>query len=152
MKCITLHAEWAEAIFELGKDVENRSWPTKFRGRILIHAGKSYSAQNLEMLGLSADDLHCGQIIGSVEIVDCVRDSRSSWASSDSWHWILRNPTRLARPIWAKGRLSIYEVPVTPKRLAFRTAIMLANRRGIIYLTYSSKSCTIISVRQSAHS
>ena len=112
MKCITLHAEWAEAIFEFGKDVENRSWPTKFRGRILIHAGKSYSAQNLDALGLAPDDLHCGQIIGSVEIVDCVRDSRSPWAQPDSWHWLLRNAKRLPRPVPMTGRLSIYEVPI----------------------------------------
>ena len=112
MKCITLHAEWAEAIFRLGKDVENRSWSTKFKGRILIHAGKSYSVQNLEALGLAPDDLHCGHIIGSVEIVDCVTNSRSPWALADSWHWILSKPKRLAQPIPAIGRLSIYDVEI----------------------------------------
>ena len=31
-----------------GKDIENRCWPTKFRGRILIHAAKGCTRDELE--------------------------------------------------------------------------------------------------------
>src|SRR5689334_13701824 len=30
------------------KDIENRSWPTKFRGRVLVHASKSMTRAEYE--------------------------------------------------------------------------------------------------------
>jgi len=38
MKCITIKQPWASLICEGIKNVENRTWKTKVRGRVLIHA------------------------------------------------------------------------------------------------------------------
>ncbi len=38
-KAISVRQPWAEAIIRGGKNVENRSWMTKYRGLIAIHAG-----------------------------------------------------------------------------------------------------------------
>ena len=38
MIAISIRQPWASLILKCGKDIENRSWPTKFRGRILVHA------------------------------------------------------------------------------------------------------------------
>ena len=41
MKCLTICQPWAWAIVAAGKDVENRTRPTRYRGPLLIHAGAS---------------------------------------------------------------------------------------------------------------
>ena len=42
MKVLSVRQPWAWAIIHGGKDVENRNWDTKFRGRLAIHAGKQF--------------------------------------------------------------------------------------------------------------
>lgn len=37
---LSIRQPWAWAIVTVGKDIENRCWYTKFRGRVLIHAAK----------------------------------------------------------------------------------------------------------------
>jgi hypothetical protein len=39
MKALTLHQPWASLIAVGAKRIETRSWSTRYRGRILIHAG-----------------------------------------------------------------------------------------------------------------
>ena len=34
MKALSIRQPWAWAIINAGKDIENRQWPTKFRGSI----------------------------------------------------------------------------------------------------------------------
>ena len=50
-----------------------------------------------------------GRVIGTVELVDCIRDSNSIWAIDDYWHWVLRDPRPYSRPRPAKGRLGLWE-------------------------------------------
>lgn len=96
MKTITVKQPWASLIVDGAKDVENRSWPTKYRGRILIHASikpdydiintanpSIYNAIKIKDYLFKDDiDAYCavGAIIGSVEIVDCVINHPSIWA------------------------------------------------------------------------
>lgn len=95
MKAITIKQPWAQLIVEGIKDIENRTWKTNFRGRVLIHAGasndfhanvakiESNPKQFLLYKKLWEDGrtfLHSGRIIGSAEIVDCVINHPSIWA------------------------------------------------------------------------
>ena len=108
MKCLTLTPEWAEAIFTLGKDVENRSRQTHYRGRLAIHAGKKLDRKLAFKLGLDPEKIVRGAIIGTVEIIGCVRNSASRWAISGAYHWLLRNPQRIKEPIVRRGQLGIW--------------------------------------------
>lgn len=45
MLALSIRQPWAWLIINGGKDIENRDWPTKFRSRILVHAGKGASAR-----------------------------------------------------------------------------------------------------------
>ncbi len=122
MKCLSIRAPWARAIIHLGKDVENRSWSTKFRGRFLIHASatKDHEAYNRACstairAGLGEDSLPAeralryGGIIGSVVLTDCGLFTSSPW-------WIgpvgfkLCDPKPLAF-IPYKARLGFFEMP-----------------------------------------
>ena len=110
MKAFSIKQPWANLIIHGLKDVENRTWRTNFRGRILIHAsakrisGIDYTfAQRVEILkGSSLEYVPVSAIIGSVEIVDCVHSYstgketifpyKSIWAEKNVWNWVLRNP------------------------------------------------------------
>ncbi len=40
MKALSIMQPWAWLIVNGHKDIENRNWPTRFRGPVYIHAGK----------------------------------------------------------------------------------------------------------------
>jgi hypothetical protein len=109
-RCITLHAHWAEAIFALGKDVENRTWATDYRGTLAIHAGAIIDRSICATLHLNPNKLCRSAIIGTVELVNCVRDSRSKWAMAAHYHWVLAHPRRLDRIIRRHGQQGLYTV------------------------------------------
>ena len=48
MKCLSILQPWAWAIIHGGKDVENRTWRTAYRGPLLIHASLSRRAYNAQ--------------------------------------------------------------------------------------------------------
>ena len=116
MKALTIRQPWAYAILHLGKDIENRSWRTHYRGPLLIHAGTHRSSSPSEMLAEhmrrppsdeSLRDLPRGYIVGVVYLEDCVRNSKSKWADRGQWHWVLRKP-RAIRQVKCKGRLGTW--------------------------------------------
>jgi hypothetical protein len=111
LKAISIRQPWAYAILHLGKNVENKPMRTHYRGRILIQASLKIENDEALELKLNPDELPTGAIVGDVEIVDCVDDSRSKWAIDGQWHWILRNPRHLKTPIPFKGKLGFMRVP-----------------------------------------
>lgn len=123
MKAITIKQPWASLIVSGLKDIENRSWKTNFRGRVLIHAGETVSkngwremnqrqidvAASTKMMGAIFNELPFGAIIGSVEIVGCVQNHPSIWAEKGAWNWVLANPVMFPEPITGvKGKLSFW--------------------------------------------
>lgn len=130
---ISLRPAWAWAVMYGGKDIENRSWPTSRRGRVLIHAsGHKASAQEdaanrddiCRISGLPRSALPLeferSAILGSVEIADCVEDARSRWAGEGQFHWKLSAPKPFARPVRdVKGKLQFWRWTMgdsTPQR------------------------------------
>lgn len=125
MLALSIRQPWAWLIIHGGKDIENRMWSTRVRGRILVHAaqgmtrdewkdawlfaaGSGASPKAIEA-GLTRDNIERGGIVGSVEIVDCVQASNSRWFMG-SHGFVLRDPQPLPfRPL--KGRLGFFEVP-----------------------------------------
>jgi len=108
---LTIRQPWASAIFRAGKDVENRPRRTHFRGRLWIHAGLFRDRAAVDRWARSngvwipEEPLPRGVILGSVELVDCVDDSDSPWALRGNYHWVLRRPMLLARPVEQSGSL-----------------------------------------------
>ena len=110
-RALSVRQPWAHAILHLGKDVENRPWRTNYRGRILIQATLKAEREEASKLKLNPDKLPTGAIVGSIEIGDCVRNSKSKWAIRGQWHWILKNPCYLEKTIPFKGALGFIRVP-----------------------------------------
>lgn len=126
MKALSIKNPWAYLIAAGFKDVENRTWPTKHRGKILIHATKAdapaFPGQSLlspvqfnllpnsDKIKLFDSNFVRSAIIGEVEVVGCVDNSKSVWAEPGHWHWELKNPVLYAQPILnVKGSLSLWD-------------------------------------------
>lgn len=136
MKAITIKQPWASLIITGIKDIENRTWKTNYRGRVLIHSAKLPDKMKFEFAGQAtvkeiqlssvlndADEKDLYEcIIGSVEIVDCVMNHPSIWAEKTSpalemggisiYNWVLANPIIFPEPIPAKGKLSFWELDI----------------------------------------
>ena len=115
---------WTHAIIHGGKDIENRDWPTNFRGPVCIHASKFNKRKFAEQVeGYQAtvapdgplrhtprfgfDDLTFGAIIGVVDIVDCVTRSTSPWFF-DPYGFVLAN-ARPITPIPVRGKQGFFD-------------------------------------------
>lgn len=117
MKVLTIRQPWAWAIIHAGKDIENRTWRTHYRGPLLIHAGAKVEADPDWPRRVSRpahEELERGAIIGVVDLVDVVEKSRSKWFQGP-FGLVLRNPRALSRPLSCKGRLGLWEL--TPAKL-----------------------------------
>lgn len=121
IRTLTVHQPSAHMIVAGIKVVENRTWPTHHRGRVLIHAGNRYDheiADWMERRGFHPpkpyESVH-GAIIGHVEIVDCVADYCGLWSSFGAgggpatWHWRLANAVMLDEPVEATGKQGWWE-------------------------------------------
>ena len=98
-KAISIKQPWAYLICAGIKDVENRTWATKYRGPVYIHASAKPVGQYFEIDVFTADQLNfliqskkinliekvqLSAIIGHVDIVDCVVNYPSIWAEKSN--------------------------------------------------------------------
>jgi hypothetical protein len=58
-------------------------------------------------LWLPEEPLPRGVILGCVELADCLWNADSPWAVRGQWHWLLRRPMLLRRPVPHQGRLGL---------------------------------------------
>lgn len=126
MIALSIRQPWAWLILHGGKDIENRDWPTKRRGRVLVHAAKGMTLDEwgdawtfshgsganpkAAAAGLTFKTIERGGIVGSVEIVDCVEDSDSRWFMG-RYGFALRDPQALPFTPW-RGQLGFFDVPL----------------------------------------
>lgn len=125
LKALTIRAPWAWAIAQGWKRVENRSWSTKFRGRIAIHAAVSKesdadAAATFAALGIEPPtEFVRGAIIGTVELVDVLPldeflrrfgdDRFDCGFARGPLCWVLREP-RLCVPTPCSGNFQLWNV------------------------------------------
>ncbi len=117
MKALSIRQPWAWLIIHGGKDIENRTWHTKFRGRFLVHASQGmtkaeYAHARRFALDIGVrvpyfEELQRGGIIGSVELVDSVDHSESPWYMGQKG-FLLKDPMPMEFTA-AKGRLGFFD-------------------------------------------
>lgn len=117
MKALSIRQPWAWLIVNGFKDVENRNWPTKLRGDILIHAGKTIDPEGYAFVERAfpeiqlpkLSELETGGIVGRARLVDCVERSDSPWFFGN-YGFVLEGAGPLPfRP--CRGLLYFFEVP-----------------------------------------
>jgi hypothetical protein len=77
IRTISLHEPYASLIRAGRKKFETRSWYTRYRGPLLIHAAKRNPDSLLiyEFAALVGKDIclnHCGNAIAIVDLIDCI--------------------------------------------------------------------------------
>lgn len=134
MKALTICQPYAHLIVRGEKRVENREWPTSYRGRILIHAGKSRAwlePEDERMFATLNDPLVFGAIVGAATLVDVLHidriqageyDHAHPWLrahehTNGTWCWILADVQRLI-PVPFKGSLGLFDVDQVVLRAA----------------------------------
>lgn len=124
---ISLHQPWASLIASGHKCFETRSWPTKYRGPIAIHAAKKIEEDPrlLKLLGIPASKVPRGAIVAIADLADCVQmDAAFIAAQSDTermcgdwsvgrWAWRLEN-VRTIEPVAARGMQGLWQWEMPP--------------------------------------
>lgn len=137
MKAITIKQPWATLIVLGEKKFETRSWQTKHRGPLAIHAGKSIDKESCEYPPikqalqrhgiLDYKDLPTGVVVATTELVDCHSipcdetpegiefgkkltgdEVYFGYFDTGRFAWELANLHVLPEPVPAKGKLSLW--------------------------------------------
>ncbi len=144
MKALTVCQPYAHLIVIGEKRVENRTWPTSYRGPLLIHAGKSrawlddYEGGDEERYR----DMVFGAILGKCEldgvchienIKGCAAERRWPWLLTHEhteglFCWILGDVVRFETPIPWKGQRGLFDIP--DDVVAEATPYWAAKRKG----------------------
>lgn len=135
MKALTICQPYAHLIVQGKKRIENRTWPTPYRGLLYIHAGKSRSWLDAGMCngreidfgyGIPTADMAFGAVVAIAKLVNCVKleaieagryDDIYPWArehehAEGPWCWILDSVSPVGPWPWrgAQGLFDIDEV------------------------------------------
>lgn len=73
MKTITVKQPYASLIAAGIKEYEFRTWKSKYRGKLLIHAGKGIDKKAMEKFKCYNLEYPAGCIIAICDMVDCVK-------------------------------------------------------------------------------
>lgn len=136
VKGISLWNPWAVLVIAGKKRVETRSWGTRYRGGLVIHAALKWTRElrslaaaepfksHLAALGFGVGTgevrppLRC--LLGTVELADCVpveslEPNETERAFGDftpgRFGWVLRFPRPFPKPIPYAGSRGLFEVP-----------------------------------------
>lgn len=126
MKVITIREPFATLIAEGYKEYEFRTWKTKYRGEILIHAGKGIDRAAMKKFAFLNLTYSPGKIIAKANITDCIKiddEARKMFETKndnqiydgvidapdwDGYGFKLENVQKV-KPIEVNGKLSIWE-------------------------------------------
>jgi hypothetical protein len=109
-KVLTVRQPFASAILAGLKEREYRSWQTRYRGVLLIHAAArraewSDVAEFARMLtSMDPAAMTYSAVLGAVDLVSC-EDEGGGFA------WVLANPRKLAEPFPCSGKLGLWTPP-----------------------------------------
>ena len=145
MKALTICQPYAALIVTGEKLVENREWPTNYRGRLLIHAGKSRQWLVDEVFAERGDPLVFGAAVGDARLADVLHidriqrgeyDAKYPWLrehmhAHGTWCWVLQDVRRYAQPLPWKGAQGLWDFPdaaLTHNKCS--TSEMISNTQG----------------------
>jgi len=123
-KALTLNPIWAWAVVTGLKTIENRTWNTRYRGRLLIHAAahqpdeekiRQWFQLRWRRHIIVPQDIPRGAIVGAVDVLDVVPFTMSfrveHWDNpfaTGPFCWMLANATRDETPTPARGKQGLW--------------------------------------------
>lgn len=119
VRALTVRQPWGWAIAYGGKTVENRSWTTRWRGILYVHAGAGLDRERLpsvaSLTGRPQDEIEAelvrGAIVATARLADvhACDGSCSPWATPGSLHWVLADVRPLGAPVPATGAQRLWQ-------------------------------------------
>ena len=120
MKALSIRHPWVDLILAGSKTIEIRTWATRYRGPLLLHASSAYGISEraaAAQLRLPAPDpATLGAVVGVAELVDCRPVRREDWRSAGLpplegrlWAWVFAEP-RAFGPLPCRGRRTVFDL------------------------------------------
>lgn len=119
IRALTIRQPWAAAIAHADKRVENRTWPTSYRGTLLIHAGKTVDRRSGPMVAavVRGLQLDLGAVLAVARITGCHGSAEEKtpctpWSATGQFHHVLDDEvTALPLPIPWTGAQGLWVPP-----------------------------------------
>ena len=134
MRTLSIRQPWADLILQGRKTTELRTWRVSYRGPLAIHASQTVERETCLAHGLDPDRVTTGAVIGVVDLTAIDALDAESFAARRAEHlsdepfpaqgqpqgpaptvygWRLLNPRALSQPVAMRGRMGLFEAPVT---------------------------------------
>lgn len=120
MKVITIKQPFATLIAEGLKEYEFRTWKTKYRGEILIHAGKGIDKKAMKKFEYLNLDYPSGCIIAKAKIKDCLLVDDNLRKELDQknhlvYSGVIKHPEWRGYAFWLEDVKKIEKIPINGK-------------------------------------
>ncbi len=120
MKALSIRHPWVDLILAGSKTIEIRTWATRYRGPLLLHASGAYGISEREASARlrlpPPDPLTMGAIVGIAELVDCRPVRKQDWKNAGLpplagrlWAWVLAEP-RPVGPVFHAGNRTLFDI------------------------------------------
>ena len=119
---LSIRQPWASLIMSGKKSIEVRSWSTRYRGRLIVHAGRKADDLAANYLGVKSEQYR-GGYLGAVELDSIKPFDRFSWSRERAYHlnpgpmpgdvyaWYFKQPRTFANPVPGSGKVGIFPIP-----------------------------------------
>jgi hypothetical protein len=116
LRALSIRPPWAWAIAHADKRIENRTWSTRYRGLLAIHASLSFRRSEVasleRILGRRVDpeSFDRGAIVATATLADVLPLDHCArrWAEGP-FCWVLRDVRPLQGPIYVLGSLGLWD-------------------------------------------
>ena len=122
MKALSFRQPWAELVLRGAKSMDLRTYSVAYRGPLALHAAKKLDREACDRLGLSAEGLTTGAVVGVVELVDVVELDKPAYEAWKDRHlasrrfrtpqygWVFEAPRRTVKPFPVAGKRRLFDV------------------------------------------
>lgn len=136
MKALTVNQPWAVLLAADATRYSVRSWHTRYRGPLALHAGRTFTPEAIDvclheevkpLLARAGYEyivqLPLQALVGVADLVACIRAGdqgqldptdpvvRRESVSPESWVWVFAKARPPARPVPCRGRPGLFSVP-----------------------------------------
>lgn len=130
MKVLTLRQPWATLVAEGIKKYEFRTWKTKYRGKVLIHAGTGIDKEDMKKYDIMNLDFPSRRIVAIVEIEDCleldeklnkeiIEENNIAYGNKirTGYAWKLKNVKKIKCGKEVNGQLGLWNIDLNEKEI-----------------------------------
>lgn len=119
---LSIRQPWISLILSGQKSIEVRSWSTKYRGTLWLHAARFLDKDLCHVFGIRSEDVERGVVIGRCQLRQCIEFTSRSWSElrhqhlnagpieSKKFGWYLSD-VQAVRPIPFAGKLGLMKLP-----------------------------------------